>query len=463
MKTENSSNMKLKRVFKIPLMIISVVIIALIVFSGFVYFNDGDSKKIYGKIIERFENNLYEYLDNGTNANKLEGNIGFNIKNSGALLKEEQSMMDILNALSIAYETEIDNELNKANFSVKAKYEQENILEFALNNVNNETFINLGSLYDKKIKVKEENIKFTYLSVEKQKKLINEIINIINVNLKEEYFYKEKETLKINDKNVYTTKHTLEMNSTEIYDFKIKIIDDIKNCNELLEFMAEYRNVDKSQLINGLNSYRNELLPNSDEHFKIDLYFNLISKKIEKVVVSDKKDKISFIRTSKTEYDITYTENTFTNLVGHLTLSGDEIKLNYNNKKVGEITCSLSTDELILNIKDDSYKINVNITNKDVTSYIFETIIIDEGLEMKFFMNGTAKSIDKVSDKIITNYIKEDDVTDEDIGIIYSNLMKNETLICLIEDITYIYSRILENGYTNYEGNFQNNLDTPTF
>ena len=463
MRYEIDSKIKLKKKFKIPLVIISIIVFLIILLGIFVYFTDGNTKNVYSKIFEKVENGLYSYLDKGSNVKKLKGNIGINFKSDGALLKEEQSMMELFNALNIFYEIETDSKLKKSNIGIEAKYKQDNMFMFDINNLNNETFINLGSLYDKKIKLNEEDVRFTYLSLSEQKQVINEIIDIININLKEEYFYKEKEINKNIDKKVYTTKHTLEMNSKAIYDFKIGIIDGIKNSNKLLEFISEYKNIDKSQAINDLNSLRNSLVYNTNEYFRIDIYLNVISKKIEKVIISNKEDKVSFMKTSKGEYDITYTENTFANLVGHLTISNNELKFNFNNKKTGEIICNISENEVILNIKDDEFKLNINIMTKEVTSYIFEVIVLEDELEMKFVIDGTVETIDKVSDKIITNYIKESDMTLEDEEIIYNNLMKNDALVVLVEDFIYIYSKLLENNYMEYEEGNSNNIEIPKF
>lgn len=463
MENKDNSKIKLKKCFKVPLIIIGVILLLLMLLGIFVYINDGNTKDIYNKVINEFTSELNFLVEKNNNANKVNGNIGLDCKSQVALSSDEQAIFDLFNNLKIEYGIEIDTELEKANIDLKAKYEEDDLVDININNINDETFIGLGNLYDKKIKLNKENIWISYLTQKDKKDLILELSKILKNSLKEEYFSKEKEIIKISDKKIYTTKHTLELNAKDLYDVKISIIDEIKTSKVILEKMALNYNLSQSELINKLNSYRNELKVEEKEYLKIDLYLNLITKDLEKLVIGNAEDKIIFTKVKKYEYDISYSDNNLSNLVGNLNVKDNKVKLTYDK----DIKINLEYDKknINLNISDEEYKMNVNLTyNDDKMNYIIEFIVLDSDIEIKITIDGKIESIEKVSDKIITDFIKFEDMTDEDIAIIYSKLLENETLLTLITDISYIYSSLLEYEEESLpENNFSGMNEIPMF
>ena len=267
---------------------------------------------------------------------------------------------------------------------------------------------------------------------------------IIKNNLKEEYFSKEKDVLKINDKDVYVTKHTLEIKAKELFDLEKKIIDDIKDNDKIITVLADIYGIDKNEMINNLNSYRNELEYDEKLNLKVELYINIFTKKIERISFVD-EESIIITKNDKNNYVITNDVNEISNIIGNIKIDDNEFVLSVTYDDV-KLDYEVLGNDVNVKLESEGLIIAGNVTNKDgKINVLYELIYEEDGMKLKVSMDGVIEETEEVSDKIINDYVIMDELTDEDYLSIYENLYSNETLMNLVADVFKIY----ENIYTN--------------
>ena len=294
------------------------------------------------------------------------------------------------------------------------------------------------------IKLNDEDITAFNISRDDVKVLTNEMIDILKNNLDDEYFNNEKETLVINDKKVYTTRHSLNLNSKEIYELKLAIIDDIKINDKVISVLEKINGSTKSEIITDLNSYRNELEENVSENFSVELYTNVLTKNVVKIVIGSDENKISFVKSAKDHFDITSTESNITNLVGTLDISDDNIKITYKYDDMN-LEYEIKNDEIYISLLSSELELKASIINKDnKTSYLYEITVGSEDYKLKISIDGVLESVDKISNKDVSDYIYIEEISEEDVMNISAKLYENEALINLIEDFSSIYGGFME-------------------
>ena len=438
---------KMKKVFKIPLIIIGSLIIFIIGVGCFIYFYDGNTYNIYNKIIDEMFLLIDDEVDNIVDKRKSTGEISLEITGEN-LTASEESLMSIFNDLSINYIIEEDAVNEKANVNLETKYNNEELLSAYVNFIGKDVFFKIPSLYDKAIK-SNEDVYLVSLSKKDIKIILNEFKKIIQNSLKEEYFYKEKVSLKINNKKILTTKHVLDIDSTELYELKKSIIDDIKSNDNLLDILAKINSIDKNEVVSILNSLRDEL--NVTEDFvKVELYINLLTKDVEKLSLIDSVNNLVFTRKNEM-YEFTNVIDDETKILGNISYDDDNVRLLIDYDGV-LLDIVVSDDNLKLKLIENESIMNVNISSKDdKINYLYElSVLTDDNLNVKVSMQGVTEEVSKISDKILSKYVMLDEITEEDYLKIYEKLYNNNVLLNLIMDITAIY----ENYYSLYYENF---------
>lgn len=438
---EKHKKIKMKSIFKIPLIIISCLVVAVIGFGVFMYINDGNTYEIYSTIIDKVFNSIVTNLDNGLETIKANGNIILEMS-SDNLNAEEQSLMEIINDINIKYDIESSTKDKKTNVNLTAKYKDDDLLTIYGNIIEESTYIKIPTIYDKTIKANE----FDAVFVDNKEilTLMEEFKLIIKNNLKEEYFSKEKDVLKINDKDVYVTKHTLEIKAKELFDLEKKIIDDIKDNDKIITVLADIYGIDKNEMINNLNSYRNELEYDEKLNLKVELYINIFTKKVERISFVD-EESIIITKNDKNNYVITNDVNEISNIIGNIKIDDNEFVLSVTYDDV-KLDYEVLGNDVNVKLGSDGLIIAGNVTNKDgKINVLYELIYEEDGMKFKVSMDGVIEETEEVSDKIINDYVLMDELTDEDYLSIYENLYSNETLMNLVADVFKIYESI----YTN--------------
>jgi len=441
MDSEIIKHKKMKKIFKIPLIIIGCLIIFILSLGCFIYFFDGNTYNIYNDIIDETFIKIQVGVNNMPDKMKSSGNLKLEMSGEN-LTSYEESLIDIINDISFEYLIEEDSVSKKGNVNVETKYNNEELLNLFVNFIDKDVFLKIPSLYDKAIKGNED-IYYVSIGKDELSNALEEIKKIIQKNLKSEYFDKEKITLKINNKSILTTKHILDISNTELYEFEKSVVDDIKYNDILLDILSKTNNIDKNEVINKLNSLRNELEVTED-FIKIELYVNLFSKKLERISLVDSEESLIFTRKSDM-YEIRNTINDLTTYIGNIKITEDGTRIIIDYDEV-LLDMEMENSNLNIKLKDNDCTLNSNMSFKDEKiSYLYEISVMVDGVAMKITLDGVAEEIPKISDKIISNYIKIDEVTEEDYLKIYENLYKNETLLKLITDISVIFEEYYSN------------------
>lgn len=434
---EEPKKIKVRKKFVIPLVIIAILLIGLVGIFGFLYLNVGSAKDIYFSVLDNTNEFINESLDEAKeiieNPLSIGGDLKIDMVTNDLEMKE---LVEILNNVDLSYKIETDYKEKKANYDLDATYEDGNLINLGLNVKNDEVFVNLGSLFNKDIRFSGEDTEIVWnvYDYDNYKIIVDEAFKELKNVLKDEYFSTGKELVKINDKNVFTSKYTIDLSGKDIYDIEISLYDNLKNNDKYLEAFAKMSGISKNEVINELNSYRNEVVQDDSMSLKITTYVNLFSKKIVKVSIDDSGSITNIVYSNKNSYDI-LEENS---IVGSLEIKDDLIKLEYNYGE-DNIVMEITEDDFNFNYGVGTNKINLNMTMKaDKYSYLCEIVVKEDEVDAKISIDGVMENVTNITEKINNNYVDYDKLSDEDYMNMYQGVYQNQTLMTFIQDLSSI-------------------------
>ena len=426
-----------KNKFKVPIIIVSVILVAVIGVIIYLYFSNGCAKDIYFDAIDNVKDALVENTVD-SKVYEIKGNMDIEMSSNNTA-DDSQSLINIINNLDITYGMEFDVKNQKENIDLGLLYKDSKVADVSLNVLNDSIFVNLGSLYDKSIKVDSEELGQVWQSAnyDDTKTLINELSEVLKNNLKDEYFTQNKETIKINNKDVKTNKYVLNIEGKEIYEFENGVIEDIKKNDKLVKILANMLYISSDEVIDELDAIQSDLEKDEDAVIRIETYSKKFTKEVVKVTIIDENnEKVEFVNIDKDVYEVTYTNDIATNVLGNMTITDDKFEFNFNYEGF-EIKGSTSDKEINIECSYDGVIIKVqSTTERKKSNFAVEFNIKDEDISAKMKIDGTMEEIDKVSDRDNSNYINIENITEDEYLKIYENIYNNDTLLSLIEDIS---------------------------
>lgn len=438
MEFENVNQKGLSKKFIIPLIVILVLIVILCVLGVFIVFKEEKPKDVYLGVIDNLNTLLMNNISSSEKTNKysVDGDIDFKITSNNSSYKE---ISNIINNMKINYLYEYDKTNEMANYDMDIKYKNNDLINACVNVLNNDIYLDLGDLYDKKIKVNFEQMSeiWNFINVDESKIIYEELVKSFKNSLKEEYFAKENETLSINGKKKQTIKYIMNLNSDNIYNIEIDTINNLKNDNVFVEKMADLLNYSESEIKDEIQEYLSEMEQNEDLNFTIEIYINRFNKNIEKLSIKNEDSEIQAIRESESIYNLNYIDNDGIKVIGAYEKADNGIKFNIQNNgallkievKDKDIEVSYKNENTIANI---SFENNVSSGNKE---YAIDITTEIEDIKVTVSANGTVKDIDSITTPNISNYIEIDKLDSTELQKIYLNLYSNKTLMSLISDI----------------------------
>ena len=382
-----------------------------------------DSKTIFNsgitKLYELGANNLFKLSKSPLINDKfrLTGVLKYNTDN--------KEYLDLTYNL---YDINIDYNKNNHNFkgNLSVKNNNKELVNTTYYHYNDKFYIDLGNEYNKIIELKQDIfdinsniINFNNININKLNDSAKLLKNIINNNIKREQLTKEEKEI---DNEKYEIVE-LKLNNNEYTTLLSKIIDDIKNNDNLMNNLTSTFNVDNNTIREYLDNILKNNLVNTFENISFKFYANgfLSTVKGFEIIVDN---NIMFYYLNDNiiiNYDKYY-----------INIYKEDNKYKANIKKEDKDYLSLVFNELNDNVIDVDYKyLDTNnygvihltrfdkdsdksgnltfsiVTKNDKTSYVFDY------------------RFENYNDIKVENSIKSEDIEDDDILLIDKNVNNN--------------------------------------
>ena len=357
---------------------------------GVWYYTTNKADVMVNKIIDKvFDGVTFKNEENS----EITYDLSLNIKSENL----ESEALDIINNTKIKGSIYINSKDKYTLINLGATYEDKELLSFDAYYNDNTIYLQEKSIYDKyvSINIPEElqtEINNMYTINEKDINIVKKgIKNALKNALKEETFIKEKVDTNINGKNTKANSLKLIINDENRKEILTKISKYLKDNDEFLDSMSNLTDSTSQEIFNSLESLT-ENYTNTYTTTTIILYTTGITNELAKV----------------------------------------DIKSEQNEKEVSRVVCESDTCDI--QIINDGEQMNMNILMNETSS----TIKIngkmgedDVSLTLNLKENYNKKDAPKINESV-----NIDEISEEDMNTIMTNLGEKEEIKYFIEKIT---------------------------
>ena len=442
---DNGPVMEEKR-SKTPLLIgLGVIIVFLIGIGVFFYFNGHKTQNIYYKTIDEFADALKENV--GTVNKEVKDVLGSEMELSLNLKTNDSDMKalaNILNKLKLTVNAEASAKDKKIYASVGAKYNNGNLINGELLVNNNSIYGNVKDLYNRPIKLYEDDSLSEIWNVTDTtdyETIITEMAKIIKSSLKEEYFTKTEEKITVLGSEVAVYNHTLKLNGDQIYEIENALMDGMLNDEALLKALANVAEIEMSELKTNLTDAKSSI-EKDDRTLESNIYVNKKNDKLEmanvKISGAGVDETLALNKSAEDTFDILVSNTkvgTFTNTENNM-----ELKINYEDTTLNfQITKQGNSTDITISAEAEGITMELILSDNDGAGTLKLRINVPEA-DVDLTLNATykEKDINKVTEFSTSNYIKLEDMTENDYNSMMEKLQNNQNLLNLIQDIMSI-------------------------
>lgn len=265
-----------KKSFKMPIIILIVVLAILLIGGVYLYLNQRP-KEVYTKVIDSFIDKLGNQTEEIKTLN-ASTSLGINISNSSN--KQMTKIAKYLNKAKVTLNMQLDNENEKVITKLGLDYDNDNLINAKLSYKNNEdtAYGFIEELFDKNFALSLDsdmkNILSTIFNETKNiskendtnsKKAISIIKKSISSRLKDEYFSQEDAIVKdIDGKEIKAKKSMLKLTEKQFQELFNGIIDDL-NKDEFINCFEEEDREDIKSTLNDLKEQLSEINASTTE------------------------------------------------------------------------------------------------------------------------------------------------------------------------------------------------------
>ena len=370
--------------------IIGILVLLILGGLGIWYYTTNKADVMVNKIIDKvFDGVTFKNEENS----EITYDLSLNIKSENL----ESEALDIINNTKIKGSIYINSKDKYTLINLGATYEDKELLSFDAYYNDNTIYLQEKSIYDKyvSINIPEElqtEINNMYTINEKDINIVKKgIKNALKNALKEETFIKEKVDTNINGKSTKANSLKLIINDENRKEILTKISKYLKDNDEFLDSMSNLTDSTSQEIFNSLESLT-ENYTNTYTTTTVILYTTGITNELAKV----------------------------------------DIKSEQNEKEVSRVVCESDTCDI--QIINDGEQMNMNILMNETSS----TIKIngkmgedDVSLTLNLKENYNKKDAPKINESV-----NIDEISEEDMNTIMTNLGEKEEIKYFIEKIT---------------------------
>lgn len=377
-----------------------LLIIGLFLGGGYYYYKNfyNNPKKVFEYVCEAIEKKLNNDKKELKNI-EINGLINFDLD----LGMEYQETTDIINNLSLQFNSQIDYSNNISISNINTKYKEQKLINFKTFSDNDNFYFYLEDLFDKYIKIDKKQIIDTK-ELDKNKDSINiimeEILMVLKNKLSNLEFIRTDDTILINNQKYDVNNNYIKLKNGEINNFLLDILNDLSNNKKFINVLDKISDDEGKEIIDDLKKdIRNDTIIAT---YQLSFY---TKKNLHQDLISIRQ----FIDTQ------------------------DE----HNVMEVNIV----KENDLNLKMYDEASSIELNFTTKD-NAFNIDFTINASNQKMSMTANFNYKEISSIQKFDISNYIDINDLSEEDYNLIGENLGNNERLLEIYEEIENIEESI---------------------
>ena len=244
---ETNNNKVVKKHNKIPLIIISCIVLLGVIasFLCLFVFNKKSSKQIF---VDGFKNVTSElFKDNGFTKKSIKNNISFNIETNNT---EMINTIDVYNNIKLSSDIELDTNKKQLDEELIINYKGSDLLGFGIYGRDNNMYISLNGIYDKYIKLPINSEQYSILfSNTKNINIIKELLDsAFEKSIDDKYFTKSKKSIIVNGKNKKYNAYTLTITNNNIKDIIKNFVNTLLSNDSFVSMLSTNLKVDKSNV-----------------------------------------------------------------------------------------------------------------------------------------------------------------------------------------------------------------------
>ena len=432
----NNEGKKKNTGFNITLVILGLLIVLGIIL-GILWFVKGSTKNVYYQAIDNLADNAVVNIENIEE--ELNKPLGVNASISANLTTSDinmKTLANLLNKMKINMNIELDYNNKLSNITYDIKYNNDSLVKADLILNNNNAYLDLNNLYNKVIKLPDDTgIDYIWQNnnFDSYKTIVKEMANIIKASLKEDYFT-VKDT-KVN--NVNTKVYILTLTGKDMYNFKLDIINNMLDNQNLINAL---NTITKTDIKQNIESIKNNITETNDT-FTSEIYINKSTHKLENAIIKINNGTIELNKTDTDKFDIILDSNDNRVNLGYIIISDNNFTISLKDTGVDiTIETKKENNKDIVNLNFEAYGtyIKLNLERQDKTGKVTMTLSNDNNFNLTLNMDYTLNQINKVTSKNVSNYIELNQMTENDYNTIMQNLYQNNTLMTLIQSFTTI-------------------------
>ena len=367
--------------------IIGILVLLILGGLGIWYYTTNKADVMVNKIIDKV-------LDGVTFKNEENSEITYDLSLNIKSENLESEALDIINNTKVKGSIYINSKDKYTLINLGATYEDKELLSFDAYYNDNTIYLQEKSIYDKyvSINVPEElqtEINNMYTINEKDINIVKKgIKNALKNALKEETFIKEKVDTNINGKNTKANSLKLIINDENRKEILTKISKYLKDNDEFLDSMSNLTDSTSQEIFNSLESltenYTNTYTTTTiilyttgitNELAKVDIKSEQNEKEVSRVVCESDTCDIQIINDGE-QMNILMNETSSTIKINGKMGEDDvsltlNLKENYNKKDAPKINESVNIDEIS---EEDMNTIMTNLGEKEEIKYFIEKI-----------------------------------------------------------------------------------------
>lgn len=377
-----------------------LLIIGLFLGGGYYYYKNfyNNPKKVFEYVCETIEKKLNSNKKELKNI-EINGLINFDLD----LGMEYQETTDIINNLSLQFNSQIDYSNNISISNINTKYKEQKLINFKTFSDNDNFYFYLEDLFDKYIKIDKKQIIDTK-ELDKNKDSINiimeEILTVLKNKLSNLEFIRTDDTILINNQKYDVNNNYIKLKNGEINNFLLDILNDLSNNKKFINVLDKISDDEGKEIIDDLKKdIRNDTIIAT---YQLSFY---TKKNLHQDLISIRQ----FIDTQDE----------------HNVMEVNIVKKN----------------DLNLKMYDEASSIELNFTTKD-NAFNIDFTINASNQKMSMTANFNYKEISSIQKFDISNYIDINNLSEEDYNLIGENLGNNETLLEIYEKIENIEKNI---------------------
>ena len=467
--TKEKQNKKTK-IF-IILGIITLIIITII--SLYSIFNNSKNlflraiNKEYVELTDSLNLNEYLYKDFKNSSMIQTGNLKLTVTDIDEELigKEAKTLLEEVNKLDFKYKYGLYYKNKRLSLLTNIQYDKKDMIKINMYGKEKNLYLELKDLFSKYIYIPYEELDSLFedpnVTIEDLKKLTKSIKNALLSSLDKKDFKETKETIKIDNKEEKVRKIYYTLNNKNLEKTIISVLEKLMVDKEFLSIISKYSENSESEVKDEINSIIEDfILESEDIELVFSIYFKGINNEAIKYVLDinelQSNIKLSYQKGNKQkEFTI------FKNQEEIITLLNE--KENDNNSKIiitipsldleGIIKINndsnINTFDFVFQNIEDEFKItgkfvqNIERNDKNIKGNSNIDIKIDTknktiaNIKVTEDLNGTVKEeIDFIENAL--NSVNIDDINEEEVNEILTNIMENETLVNFINKISSI-------------------------